>query len=132
MSEAEAVVDRLAADGRRGPVPVLLTSPLADRSAISRAVGLGRRCAMAVVADHPDGVDALSAALGDDDRLAVLCDVDLGLGRTGVPGPEAALAVAGRVSLDPRLRFAGVQGYGGHLQHMVGRPDRAAATGAAT
>lgn len=82
-----------------------------------------------VVIDHPDGVDELeAAAVAYDTTLSVLCDVDVGLGRTGVIGPTEALAVAERVNVATRLHFKGVQGYGGHLQHIAGREHRRAAT----
>ncbi|HVB50748.1 MAG TPA: alanine racemase [Acidimicrobiales bacterium] len=58
----------------------------------------------------------------------MLCDVDVGLGRTGVAGPAEALHVVELIASIPSLTFAGVQGYGGHLQHIAGREERLAAT----
>ena len=131
VSEAAAVVDRLAGDGRPGPVPVLVTSPVVGAWPVARAVALSRRCDLTVVVDHPDGVEELAGAAGPSDRIGVVCDVDTGLGRTGVVGPAEAVAVVDRVARRPPLHFAGVQGYAGHLQHLVGRDERRAATRAA-
>jgi len=131
VSEAVAVVDRLASDGRPGPVAVLVTSPVVGPGPLTRAVALSRKCDLTVVVDHPGGVAELAGTAGRSDRIAVVCDVDTGLGRTGVTGPEGALAVADRVADHPQLAFAGVQGYGGHLQHLEGRDRRRAATEAA-
>ncbi|MFI5036172.1 MAG: DSD1 family PLP-dependent enzyme [Acidimicrobiales bacterium] len=129
LSEAEAIVAGLAGDGYDRPVSILVTSPLVGRDVARRAADLARRCGLLVVADHPDGVDELALALVAEDATAgVVCDVDVGLGRTGVVDPAHALAVAERVSRSPQLDFAGVQGYGGHLQHIVGRDARRDAT----
>jgi D-serine deaminase-like pyridoxal phosphate-dependent protein len=57
----------------------------------------------------------------------VLIDVDVGLGRTGVVSPEQAAEVARAILDQPNLRLIGVQGYGGHWQHMEGANARAAA-----
>ena len=61
----------------------------------------------------------------------MLCDVDVGLGRTGVASPEAALGVAAATASAPSLTFGGVQGYAGHAQHVVGRDARRQAVVAA-
>jgi D-serine deaminase-like pyridoxal phosphate-dependent protein len=129
LGEAEAVVDRLRADGDTSVISVLLTSPLVGRHAAERAAALAARCDLLVVVDHGDGVDELeAAAVAGDASMSVLCDVDVGLGRTGVTGADEALALGERVNVATRLQFKGVQGYGGHLQHIVGREDRREAT----
>jgi D-serine deaminase-like pyridoxal phosphate-dependent protein len=45
-----------------------------------------------------------------------------------VVGPSQAVSVVDRIEQSPWLRFSGVQGYGGHLQHIVGREERRTAT----
>ena len=134
VAEAETLVARLAADGRVR-CGVLLTSPLAGPAYADRAVALSGACDLTVVVDHPEGADELAAAVAAADAadgvaggtLAVLCDVDLGMGRTGVTGPDGARAVAASIASAPGLHFAGVQAYGGHLQHIHGRDTRSAA-----
>ena len=123
LGEAEAVV---AARGRdAAALSVLLTSPLVGAHAATRAVTLASQCDLIVVVDHVDGVDELANALvGSNATIAVLCDVDVGLGRTGVTTPADAVLVAERVERFPQLVFSGVQGYGGHLQHIAGRERR--------
>jgi D-serine deaminase-like pyridoxal phosphate-dependent protein len=128
VAEAEAVVDRLTADGWTESVSVLITSPSAGPTSAARVVALADRCDPIVVVDHPDGVDELVAAAPRDSQVDVLCDVDTGMGRSGVTGPDQARVIADRVARHPGLRFAGVQGYGGHLQHLRGRGDRQDAT----
>jgi D-serine deaminase-like pyridoxal phosphate-dependent protein len=133
LGEAEVIVDRLNAEDPDAVVSVLLTSPLVGRHSSERAAALATHCDLIVVVDHPDGVDELeAAAVAMEATISVLCDVDVGLGRTGVVGPAQALAVAERVNVATRLHFRGVQGYGGHLQHIVGREHRRVATIAST
>lgn len=115
LGEAEI----LSAAGVRG---ILLTSPVVDDTALSRlcevaAVDPGFVCAV----DHPGPVAALAAeahrrALTVD----VVIDVDVGLARTGVPDPAGARALGDEIARHPSLRLIGVQGYGGHWQHIEG------------
>jgi D-serine deaminase-like pyridoxal phosphate-dependent protein len=121
LGEAEAIID-----ARVGPaISVLLTSPLAGSLAARRAVALAARCDLVVAVDHVDAVDELAVALAEtSSRIAVLCDVDVGLGRTGVTTPRDALLIAQRVARYEQLNFSGVQGYAGQLQHIAGREHR--------
>jgi D-serine deaminase-like pyridoxal phosphate-dependent protein len=132
LAEGEVLVDRLAEDGFSGRVPVLLTSPIIGLEAAERAATLAARCDLAVVVDHPLGVGELAAAVrGAGVEITVLCDVDVGLGRTGVVGPTEATSIAGLIAGSAGLRFGGVQGYAGHVQHVSGRGERLAAARAA-
>jgi D-serine deaminase-like pyridoxal phosphate-dependent protein len=129
LGEAEALVEGLAADGYDRRVSVLITSPLIGADLAARAADLARRCELLVVADDPGAVAELGAALAREGTEAtILCDVDIGLGRTGVTDPDQALAIADRTVNAPGLLFRGVQGYGGHLQHLPERRVRRAAT----
>ena len=129
LAEAEVIVERLVVDGDAPPVSALLTSPIVGAASAQRAAHLARQCELIVVVDHVDGVDEIAAAARSaGTEISVLCDVDVGLSRTGVTSPESALAIVERVARSPRLRFAGVQGYGGHLQHLAGRDRRREAT----
>jgi len=131
-SEADAIVGRLRRDGPVGPISVLVTSPTAGPAAARRLAGLATRCDLLVAIDHPDGVDELGAAVAEGrGTLGVVCDVDVGLGRTGVSGPAGARAVVDRISRHSGLWLAGVQGYAGQNQHLPSRDLRAAATGEA-
>ena len=131
LSEAEALVAALHRDG--GPsVSVLITSPLVGSRMARRAAALATRCGLLVAVDHVDGVTELDQTLPIGVSATVLCDVDVGLGRTGVTRPGAALAIAARADASPSLRFGGVQGYAGHAQHIAGRELRRGAVDAAT
>jgi D-serine deaminase-like pyridoxal phosphate-dependent protein len=129
LGEAEAIVEGLNGEGEHFAPSVLLTSPLVGRHSCERAAELAGQCELIVVVDHCDGVDELeAAAVASGTTISVLCDVDVGLGRTGVAGAAEALAVAERVNVATKLQFKGVQGYGGHLQHVLGREHRRVAT----
>jgi D-serine deaminase-like pyridoxal phosphate-dependent protein len=133
LSEAEAVVDRLLDEGHSGALSVLITSPLVGDELAQRALALAQRCSLMVVVDHPDGVVELGRVSSDlETTLGVLCDVDVGLGRTGVANANEALRIVDLIVHQPGLHFSGVQGYGGHLQHIAGRDDRFAATAEST
>ena len=136
LAEAEAMADA-------GIASILVTSPIAGEAPARRAAALARRLAdFRIVVDHPDGAAELAAACADADAdagkrdagkpgggapLQVLIDVDVGLGRTGVPAHAQALEVARAVAAAPGLRLIGLQGYGGHWQHMQGAGARAMA-----
>lgn len=122
LGEAEA----LAAQGIDG---ILITSPIVTPQAIARLIALHERMQdLRVVADNPDNVDALAAAAKPCSRpLPVLVDVDPGIRRTGVASPEAALALAQRITAATSLRFAGVQFYCGAQQHIEKYEERRAA-----
>lgn len=109
LGEAEA----LAAAGIG---PLLVTTPF-HAALAGRVASLAGSTALTVV------VDAVDAAQALPDGVAALVDVDVGLHRTGVTSPGAAAAVAA-VLAD---RFAGVQGYGGHWQHLADPAEREAA-----
>lgn len=119
LAEAEA----LAAAGIDG---ILITSPIAGPGPAARAAALAARLSdFRIVLDHPDAAAELGAAATSP--IQVLIDVDVGLGRTGVSGLSQALATANAVAAQPKLSLVGLQGYGGHWQHMPGAGARALA-----
>ena len=119
LAEAEA----MAAAG----IPaILVTSPIVGAVQAARAARLAATLAdFRIVLDHPDAAAELAAATAAP--IQVLIDVDVGTARTGVGSPEQAAEVARAVMAQPILRLLGVQGYGGHWQHMEGANARAAA-----
>lgn len=122
VGEAEA----LHAEGVRG---ILVTSPVATEALALRCVDLARSDPdFMVTVDHSQGVEHLKAAAEQAGvTVNLVVDVDVGLGRTGVASVADAVVLATAISASPMLRFKGVQGYGGHWQHMKGAADRLAA-----
>ncbi|MEV6559318.1 alanine racemase [Nocardia sp. NPDC051756] len=108
---------------------LLITSPIVGAQVAARVADLAAAGAsVAVTLDHPDNAAALAATARTD--IDVLIDVDVGMHRTGVPNPAAALELAAVIDTAPRLRLRGVQGYGGLWQHIPDATERHAAVAA--
>jgi D-serine deaminase-like pyridoxal phosphate-dependent protein len=120
LGEAEA----LAADGLE---QLHLTSPVVAPAALRRLAALNDAIAgLSVVADHPENVRQLAAAVTAK-PLTVFIDVDPHNHRTGVASPEAAVALAEAISGSNSLILGGVQYYCGSQQHIQSYADRRAA-----
>lgn len=121
LAEAEA----MAAAGIGG---LLVTSPVVGAAAADRVHRLLLRGAdLAVVADDPATLPPLAAAARAAGRsLPVLVEVDVGQARTGVGGPDEAVALARAIAACEGLHYAGVQGYWGHLQQVMPFAERRA------
>ena len=108
--------------GRAGIPGILVTSPLATVSLADRLAALHRDIdGLMIVVDHADHLavlDRVAAQAGK--KFAVLVDIDVGQHRTGVSAPQDAVALARRIAGASHLRFAGIQAYYGHLQHVDG------------
>jgi D-serine deaminase-like pyridoxal phosphate-dependent protein len=116
LDEAEV----MAAADLRG---LLITSSITTREKIFRLMALAPDTM--IVADHPDNVEALAqAARARGVELGVLVDLELGFGRTGVLTVNAVETLARRIAECSGLKFAGIQAYGGHLQHIPIHADR--------
>ncbi|MBR7618031.1 DSD1 family PLP-dependent enzyme [Phenylobacterium sp. 20VBR1] len=122
LAEAEA----LSAAGIRG---ILITSSLAGQPSAARAARLaGIDPDFAITVDHPDGATEIGeAAQAAGVTVRVVLDVDLGMGRTGVASVDQGVAVGAAIIAQPSLKLLGIQGYGGHWQHMAGANERTAA-----
>lgn len=112
--EAEALADT------PGLTSLLVTSPVIGPSAPARLTALALRVPeLLVVVDSSAGALALSAAAqAAGSRIGAVVDIDPGIHRTGVPDADAAVALARQVANLPGLRFAGLQCYAGHAQHL--------------
>lgn len=109
-----------------GILNLLLTSP-ASLKDTDRIAALANRTRLAAVVDDPLLVSALgSAARAAGCVLDLLVDVDLGQHRTGVK-PTEVHELAKVIAATAGIRFAGVQGYLGHLQHIDNAHARIAA-----
>lgn len=119
LREAEAI----AGDGVPG---VLITSPVVGEAKIARLADLHDSAeGLMVCADNPDNVKSISAAMTRSQKpLPVIVDFDVGMHRTGVPDKERAVLLAQLIEELPGLRYAGVQGYSGKVQHIESYADR--------
>ena len=101
-----------------GIADILVTAPPPPWGA-ARLAALARAGArIGVTADDAGQIDRLSdAAVAAGTSLDLVVDLDLGTHRTGAY-PADALALARAADAAPGLRFAGLQAYLGHLQHL--------------
>lgn len=117
VSEAEVMA-------AAGVDDILIAHLVVGASKAARLAALQRQSDVKVTVDHPAHVAPLGdAAVAAGVSIGVLVDVDLGMKRCGVSGPEDAVRLARQVAESPGLRFAGLMGYEGHTLMI---PDRAA------
>lgn len=125
IGEAEV----MAAGGVSG---LLVTTEVVGRDKIRRLLALARQVRVMTVVDDAGAAARLSEAAADAGvSLPCLVDVDVGQNRTGVEPGEAAVNLAVQVERMKGLELVGVQGYEGHVQHVVGVAERRKAHAAA-
>ena len=96
--------------------PLLIANQIVGRLKVTRLMALAQRADVTVAVDGADNVAELSAAaVAAGVRLPVLVEVDVGMGRCGVPPGPAALALCRAVARAPGLRLAGLMGFEGHI-----------------
>lgn len=117
LAEAEDLMNGGVSD-------LLLTSPLAGPEKCARFAALHRQGRITTVVDDVRQVLMLAELAGDGAPLKLAIDVDIGQGRTGVVGAAAAVNLAQSIAANPRVCFAGIQGYAGHVQHLVAAEKR--------
>jgi D-serine deaminase-like pyridoxal phosphate-dependent protein len=120
LNEAEVLADA-------GLTDILVANQIVGPLKLRRLAELAKRARVRVCVDDADNVDQMAqAARAAGATVGVLVEVDIGMGRCGVEPDEPALALARRVQASPGLRFAGLQGYDGHLQLLPDAAERRA------
>ena len=120
IGEAEAFV-------AGGVTDVLITAPAPAWAAPRIAALTGRGATIGAVADHADQIAWLGeAARAANGVIDLVIDVDPGTHRTGAH-PDRIVALARLAADTEGLRFAGIQAYAGHIQHIGPAADRRAA-----
>jgi D-serine deaminase-like pyridoxal phosphate-dependent protein len=110
VGEAETMVEAGADD-------VLVANEVIGAEKLARLAVLAHRARVGVAVDSAEGVRALGeAARRGGAEILALVDVDVGLGRCGVAGPDAAVELARVVEQTPGLRLEGIMGYEGRLR----------------
>jgi D-serine deaminase-like pyridoxal phosphate-dependent protein len=118
LSEAEV----LASGGIQD---ILIANEIAGQGKAERVAELARKCRLTVAVDDESQLRALSAALsGTPAKVGVLVEVDIGMGRCGVPPGEAALRIARAAAGAPGLEFLGLQAYEGHCITVLDPDER--------
>lgn len=95
---------------------LLIAYPVFDTARKLRVADLAKRRAVIVAVDSQLAADELAAAAASaGSTIGILVDQDVGMGRTGVASPQAALELAQRVASQPTLRLEGIMCYPGHI-----------------
>jgi D-serine deaminase-like pyridoxal phosphate-dependent protein len=117
VSEAEV----MAAAGIRD---ILIANQVIGDAKVRRLAHLCTQADVVVAVDSPAGVAQLERAAAEaGTRPRVVVEVDVGLGRCGVPPGDSVVALARRVAEAPHLRFAGVMAWEGHCA-AIPDPDQ--------
>lgn len=96
---------------------LLLAYPLVGEARIDRVLALPDHVRLRVALDSTEVLEPLAAAARAAKRdLEVLVEVDMGLGRVGVQGVQAAVALARQVVDTPGFTWRGVLFYAGHVR----------------
>lgn len=118
LGEAEVLVDNGFRD-------VLIANQVVGVAKVERLAQLARRARISVAVDHIDQVTAISrAATAAQAVVRLLIEVDIGMGRCGLPGSEAVLELARKLHGMPGVEFGGLQAYEGHLVNVFDREQR--------
>ncbi len=119
LGEAEALFEG-------GIKKILLTSPVVEPAKIKRLAEMNREMDdLMMVVDDMENLKALrQAAISVQKKFRLLVDVDIGLNRSGVTSVDQGLALARYIAEAPELRFFGLQGYSGNIQHIAKTSER--------
>jgi D-serine deaminase-like pyridoxal phosphate-dependent protein len=116
VGEAEAMV-------RAGAGDILIANEVVEPGKVDRVAALAARAKVCVAVDSGDAAAALAkAAQAAGSTVAVLVDMDVGLGRCGVVGAAAATKLGAVVEPMRGLQLAGLMGYEG--RRRPGDPGR--------
>lgn len=112
VGEAESLM--AAFDG--GASDILMAYPAVDPARAQRLAGLARESTVRVALDTQFAAATMSAAARTaGTTVGVLVDIDVGMGRTGVPTAASLVALAQAVAVTPGLRLDGIFCYPGHI-----------------
>lgn len=119
-----ATLPELKAMAEAGIVGLLLTAPVQDPAKVDSLIATAKKTPIIVAVDHPSQIEALAAKIPTDVTVDVIVDVDVGQKRTGVCNVRDIIAIARLVSRHKQFKFSGLQGYAGHVQHIVDFAER--------
>ncbi len=108
---------------------VLIANQVVGARKLERLAQLARRIKVAIAVDHIDQVEAVSdAADAAGATVGLFVEVDIGMGRCGVPPGAPALTLARIIAERPGVRFQGIQAFEGHLVYVTDAEERARRT----
>lgn len=118
LGEAEILADH-------GITNLLIANQVVGAVKVRRLAELAKRARVAVAVDHIDQVEAISrAAVAAGSTVHLLVEVDIGMGRCGLPPGENVVKLAKLITKFPGVQFDGIQAYEGHLVNVIDREQR--------
>lgn len=121
-----ATLPELKAMADAGVSGLLLTAALQDPTKTDSLIAVAKLTPITIAVDHVSQIKTLTAKLSADATpINVVVDIDVGQKRTGVISVQDTIAIAKLATVDKRLKFSGLQGYAGHVQHIPEYADRA-------
>jgi D-serine deaminase-like pyridoxal phosphate-dependent protein len=95
---------------------LLIAYPVFDPGRKARVAELARTRTVRVAVDSALAIQELAAAAAAaGTTVGLLVDLDVGMGRTGVPTPDAALELAQLIERTSHVRLDGIMCYPGHV-----------------
>jgi D-serine deaminase-like pyridoxal phosphate-dependent protein len=109
---------------REGFSSILVANQVIDPAGLRLLARAATHANVSVAVDSLAHVMALARCAAEHNvRLGVLIEIDVGMGRCGLPlGSDQLLPIARTIAENERLDFLGLQGYEGHAVH---KDDRA-------
>lgn len=112
VTEAEALVNG-------GIDDVLISNQVVGARKLDRLAALAKQAKIGVCVDDGDNVVALGEAVRRYSAdIDVLVEIEVGMGRCGVPPARPAVDLARLIERTPGMHFAGLQAYQGAAQHI--------------
>ncbi len=104
---------------------ILIANQVVGRRKLERLIEVATKSHVRVAVDDTEQAVALSnAAHATGVEVGVLVELDIGMGRCGLPPGDEVLALARRIEDLPNIRFDGLQAYEGHIVYEEDRPKR--------
>ena len=118
LGEAEILADH-------GVTNLLIANQVVGAVKVRRLAELAKRARVAVAVDHLDQVEAISrAAVAAGSTVHLLVEVDIGMGRCGLPPGESVVELAKQIVKFPGVQLDGIQAYEGQLVNVIDRDQR--------
>jgi D-serine deaminase-like pyridoxal phosphate-dependent protein len=118
LGEAEILADQ-------GVTNLLIANQVVGAVKVRRLAELAKKARIAVAVDHIDQVEAISqAAVAAGSTVHLLVEVDIGMGRCGLPPGVGVVELAKQIVKLPGVQLDGIQAYEGHLVNVIDRDQR--------
>jgi D-serine deaminase-like pyridoxal phosphate-dependent protein len=108
-----------------GVTNLLIANQVVGAVKVRRLAELARKARVAVAVDHINQVESISqAAVAAGSTVHLLVEVDIGMGRCGLPPGESVVTLAKQIEKFPGVKLDGIQAYEGHLVNVIDRDQR--------